>query len=162
MAVEDGRLGNVSVRSWATTTKYGIRSGMAKKQRATPHASPPSLQPPAGAENAPKPAGTASNNWRVDQADVPAKILDFYLAEYNQSRNEMTVYNNRIDRIILTYVSAIFAIFGYFLAVKDTPGSDLTSKMRSLLDLIQTNASMKSVLLVITILQAFLVLLVTA
>lgn len=89
------------------------------------------------------------------------KVLDFHLAEYNQSRNEMTVYNQRIDRIILTYISAVFAIFGYFLAVKDDAGNAV-AKLDALLALLQTNPNMKALALAVTILQAFLVLLVTA
>lgn len=75
------------------------------------------------------------------------------LSEYNECRSEVSTYNSRVDHILLTYLSALFAFLGFLFG-----GDDPIGKASSLLNTLRTDEPAQNILIFVVFLQSFLAL----
>jgi hypothetical protein len=78
------------------------------------------------------------------------KEIDVHLAEYQTLRSEVNLSNQRIDRIVGFYLTALFAIFAYFLRPEST--FDIGKYLTAL----QANYTLTGFLLILPILNSIL------
>ena len=79
-----------------------------------------------------------------------AKEFDTHLAEYSALRGEITQYNQRIDRTVGVYLSALVGLAGYLLRPEST------FDLHKYVDSIATSPSQASLMLILGILNGLL------
>ncbi len=115
------------------------------------------MNPEVSIDNNNETSPTANSPTAIIDPSVIDKLYQCHMEEYRNSRSEVVAYTRATDRILFVWLSASFAFIGLIFNV-DQPAD----KIKLIVEIIKTDLFAKSLILFLTILQAFLVLLVVA